>query len=281
MGENPRTILLAQIQRAIHDCSPDEIFFVKRTPWPRTETVFESQSWLRWTLILSGHVDMRMIFANELQTIRLSPRQAVFMVPFCSEKVIFRNGESLALVLRPNYLRLVYSCFCKEQPPENIVYHLDSVSQATVYALKALNALAESTPPSIAAVDLARLILCLAHSDLSHATENTLIRSNELWRQMAEYAEDNCLNRISRKDLAARFKITPEYVSRLFALNGSKEGFSEFINRHRIDCAARMLKETDDTVDLIAWQCGFSHTSYFIRLFRRYHGLSPAQFRLL
>lgn len=279
MYTTTREILLTQCGQVLSEGVPDDIIYRQRTPWPRAETGFECQPWPRLTLILSGYVDIRMMCEGELRTVRLQARQSVFLIPFGSEKVIYRDGEALSLVLRPNYLRLVYSASRQGQLIESHAYHLSAVSQATVYALKALNALAESGRLSAAATALARLILSLTYADLLAAPEQVPGRADELWRQMAEYAEDNCLNRISRNDLATKFKVTPEYVSRLFAVHGAQEGFSGFINRCRIDYATQMLRKNNETVDAIAWQCGFSHTSYFIRTFRRYHGMSPTQFR--
>lgn len=281
MNTTTREIMLAKCDRAmrLREYGPDEIIYSQRTPWPRAETGFECQPWPRLSLVISGNFDIQMMCDGELRTFRLRPRQSLFLIPFSSEKVIWRDWEALSLVLRPNYLRLVYSVSCQGHLAESLAYHLNSVSQATVYAMKALNALAEAGASPVAAAELARVTLSLAYADLSEASDQPSGRADARWRQMSEYAEDNCLNRISRDDLAERYKVTPEYVSRLFALHGTREGFSAFVNRCRINYAAKMLSESDETIDTIAWQCGFSHTSYFIRTFRRYHGMSPTQYR--
>ncbi|WP_413377805.1 helix-turn-helix transcriptional regulator [Paenibacillus taichungensis] len=54
-----------------------------------------------------------------------------------------------------------------------------------------------------------------------------------------------------------------------------------FLLNCRILVAKRMLADSELSVKQIASQCGFTHSSYFIRLFRTYNGMTPQQFRLL
>lgn len=53
-----------------------------------------------------------------------------------------------------------------------------------------------------------------------------------------------------------------------------------YINKIRIEHAARFLIETDRTTEAIGFDCGFDSCSNFFRCFNKYFGTSPAQFRL-
>ena len=55
---------------------------------------------------------------------------------------------------------------------------------------------------------------------------------------------------------------------------------SEYVNRIRIDHAARMLRGTEVTVDEVIAGCGFENVSYFYRLFRKQIGMTPRAYRL-
>ena len=50
-------------------------------------------------------------------------------------------------------------------------------------------------------------------------------------------------------------------------------------HRTRIKASMRMLAENRVSITQIAFDCGFSSPSYFARLFRRFQGMSPAEFR--
>lgn len=54
---------------------------------------------------------------------------------------------------------------------------------------------------------------------------------------------------------------------------------NEYLIVTRLNHAKELLKYSDKTVEQIAYDCGFHHTSHFIDLFRRHEKLTPLQFR--
>ncbi|MEM9707755.1 MAG: AraC family transcriptional regulator [Pseudomonadota bacterium] len=54
---------------------------------------------------------------------------------------------------------------------------------------------------------------------------------------------------------------------------------TEFINRIRIEHAARLLRSEDTPIELIAERCGFENTSYFYRLFGAAFNTTPRRYR--
>ena len=54
---------------------------------------------------------------------------------------------------------------------------------------------------------------------------------------------------------------------------------TEYLTRHRVDAAARLLRESSMSAAEIAAACGFSDASYFGKVFRRAFGCTPAQYR--
>lgn len=66
-------------------------------------------------------------------------------------------------------------------------------------------------------------------------------------------------------------------------LNGKFKGetgytFNDYLNRYRMQRAVELLKEGKFRVYEIAEQVGFSDYKYFIKVFRKYMGCSPARF---
>jgi AraC-like DNA-binding protein len=80
--------------------------------------------------------------------------------------------------------------------------------------------------------------------------------------------------------VAARFRVTPRYVQRLFEREGTT--FSEFLLNQRLAHTHRMLADPHYAgwrVSAIALEAGFGDVSYFNRCFRRRFGASPTEFR--
>ncbi|HVU56858.1 MAG TPA: AraC family transcriptional regulator [Puia sp.] len=80
-------------------------------------------------------------------------------------------------------------------------------------------------------------------------------------------------------------------ICREFGFNRTKlqEGFNQlfnitvhaFISQMRMNKARGLLKETDESVKLIALECGYKKLSSFTRVFTRWHGMSPTRYRAL
>jgi LacI family transcriptional regulator len=54
----------------------------------------------------------------------------------------------------------------------------------------------------------------------------------------------------------------------------------EEIQRMRFRLVERLLRETDLTIEVIAAQCGFTHSHYLQAAFKAYHGVTPGQYRI-
>ena len=90
------------------------------------------------------------------------------------------------------------------------------------------------------------------------------------------YAEADC----DAVRLARKFGCSSRYVHKLFGSTGRSVG--EHVNDWRILACARDLLNPrcrEMTIAEIAFAAGFSDISYFNRLFKRCHGLSPRDFR--
>ena len=90
----------------------------------------------------------------------------------------------------------------------------------------------------------------------------------------AEY----CSNALSLESVAAYVHKTPAYISRVFK-NELSCNFSDYLTEKRMRRAAQLLAQPDGKVYRIAAQCGYADTSNFIRVFKRFYGVSPAEYR--
>lgn len=69
-------------------------------------------------------------------------------------------------------------------------------------------------------------------------------------------------------DAAAACGCSPSHFMRWFK-KMTGQGFTEYLNEHRLNAAADALRSSNDTILAIAEQCGFDNLSYFNRLFKK------------
>lgn len=80
-------------------------------------------------------------------------------------------------------------------------------------------------------------------------------------------------------DVAAMANSNRTYVSRFFNDNNGKT-FFEFVNEYRVRYAKLLLKTSDEKLDVIAEQSGFSSRQSFHRVFSKMAGCTPERYRL-
>ena len=83
---------------------------------------------------------------------------------------------------------------------------------------------------------------------------------------------------LSLKAIAAQLNVNPSYLSNLF----HKEygcTLTEFVNRQRIEKAALLLRKNNVLVQDVAAECGIQDANYFIKLFKKYTGMTPNRYR--
>jgi len=83
---------------------------------------------------------------------------------------------------------------------------------------------------------------------------------------------------LSVRSLAQSLGCSADYLSHLYS-HATGERLGRLIQRRRLTRASRLLKESDAAIKEIAWHCGFSGTSYFIRSFKAEFGQTPNQYR--
>lgn len=86
------------------------------------------------------------------------------------------------------------------------------------------------------------------------------------------------MEEIRLSDLASLVNMSGSAFSRFFKLSTSRS-VSDYIVDIRLGAASRRLVDTTDPVSTICYDCGFNTLSNFNRLFRKYKGCSPTEFR--
>ena len=116
-------------------------------------------------------------------------------------------------------------------------------------------------------------LMVLDESELNTKPEHALVARVRMWIQ--NRMGDQELSVIS---LATQAGCTPDYLSYLFS-HTTGEHLVAYINRQRMQRAARLLTETAMAGKEVAWVCGFSTPSYFIKMFHAHYGITPKNWR--
>lgn len=79
-------------------------------------------------------------------------------------------------------------------------------------------------------------------------------------------------------DLAAEVNMSPSHFTRAFTIRLGLSPYT-FVMKQRIDHAQMLLLASDKSLAEIAFQCGLADQAHFSRLFRRFTGMTPTQWR--
>lgn len=102
--------------------------------------------------------------------------------------------------------------------------------------------------------------------------------TEDLYNQMVRYIEENYRNKITLDDMAEKLHANRSYLSRLYK---SRSGINLFddILRMRIEKAKEYMESTDWKIYEISSAVGFDDTGYFSRVFKKYSGMSPREYK--
>lgn len=95
---------------------------------------------------------------------------------------------------------------------------------------------------------------------------------------VVRYLNGNYAKALTLPETAARFRISPHYLSRLFKQTTGFT-FSDYLNLLRVKEAQRLLRETEQSVTDIALLAGFGNFSHFGKMFKRIVQQSPRAYR--
>lgn len=103
---------------------------------------------------------------------------------------------------------------------------------------------------------------------------------NEMGFRICEYIEAHFMEELSPYDVAKQFNISYSNLAKIMQ-KFNKSTFTKFVNQIRIENAKKLLAITSKNITEIGLECGFSNTSYFIKIFHRLTDMSPNKYRAL
>lgn len=101
---------------------------------------------------------------------------------------------------------------------------------------------------------------------------------DDLPKEIESYIDENCFDRITLADIAAKSFYNPAYFGRLLKKHYGKT-FSAYIKEKRMNRATELLADKNLTVDEIIRSVGYGDRKLFYRHFREMFGTSPGEYR--
>ena len=124
-------------------------------------------------------------------------------------------------------------------------------------------------------------ILLLFYFDLQksqHSVEpHAMLPLHEAMRRAKHFLDQNYAEPLSLKQTAKHIGISPAYLSRIFHQEFGVS-FSEYLTSQRLQVARKLLQTTRLQIAEIANRCGFSSSSYFIKVFSDHYKVTPKNY---
>ena len=129
--------------------------------------------------------------------------------------------------------------------------------------------------------DLIRCVRNLFQAVVSAAAALKESRRNSIVGVLKEHIESQYKDpNLSVESLADRLNLTPNYVSMVFH-DVTGDNLSGCLTRFRIEKAKERLRDSNDSVQMIAGMVGYVDPHYFARVFKKFTNLTPSQYRNL
>lgn len=128
---------------------------------------------------------------------------------------------------------------------------------------------------------LSRLYTIFAET-VTHRPEKTCSKkpsnANTVVQKIVSYIAEHFSDKITLSELSACTAYTPNECCRIFK-RFTGESIFTYLKAFRLEQSAYLLQQTDEPISGIAYACGFSSTSYFIKCFHKQFSTTPLQYR--
>lgn len=107
---------------------------------------------------------------------------------------------------------------------------------------------------------------------------NDLNKSLTVVEKVKAFVAGNLDKNVTCEDIAGQVYLNPIYLTRIFKRETGLS-VSEYLIREKINLAKNLLQKTSQPVSTIASQIGYNNFSHFSRIFNKYVGMSPLEYR--
>lgn len=103
-------------------------------------------------------------------------------------------------------------------------------------------------------------------------------RQNIIVQKAIDYIRENYHQNIGMEDLAEYLNLSTFHISKVIKKSTGRS-FPEILNRYRMNEAIRLIEEGQLSIKEISYKVGCNSQHYFSRIFKKYTGNTPTEFR--
>ena len=102
--------------------------------------------------------------------------------------------------------------------------------------------------------------------------------NNHIINSVINFIVNNYSSSVGLQEAAQYLGISDSHLSRLFT-EATGMNFLHYLNAYRVNKAARMMLDPRKNITEVALECGFPSPGYFAKIFKRFSGQTPTQYR--
>lgn len=144
-----------------------------------------------------------------------------------------------------------------------------------------LDRLSSNDPSKEPAYMIEVLELLSSRKDMTRILEASPVDDltlSEKKEMIDRYIVTNLIGKVSLSEVSEYIGMNRTYFCMFFRRHYGK-GFADYLNDLRIEKASSMLRNPDIQISEIARECGFKTAPYFTRIFKKFRGMTPQEFR--
>jgi AraC-like DNA-binding protein len=236
----------------------------------------------RLELVLSGCYENLMEVNNRVLTVRLTRGHALFAAPNCWNLPNWRHRlRLLSLLFGSNRIGLSLVTGAGTANPRLAARKFSVARPMTGPLPRVLDAMLElqaAGGPMAAMPELTRALLSCVREAIRQPAPVVVSPARSLLEAACGFLQDHFQSDISRRSTARHFAVSPNYLSRVFQVQGHMT-FRGYLAQVRTDHAKHLLRTCDLKLDDVATRCGYRDTAYFCRVFKRLAQVTAANYR--
>lgn len=149
-----------------------------------------------------------------------------------------------------------------------------------VVLMKQLQDMVKSNYATVALNAMTTTIITALYSQLMllPPVNSSSTAQKQIYNDLIDYINTNIRKNLKISDIATTFGYNEKYLSHRFSeITGTP--LKQYIIKAKIDSANFLLSDTNNSISQIALELGFSDNHNFARVYKKYTGLTPSEYR--
>ena len=96
-------------------------------------------------------------------------------------------------------------------------------------------------------------------------------------KKVLRFIEEHYTEKLTLEQMSREVGMSPKYFCRFFKSITHRTPI-DYLNDYRIEAACALLRQDENSLTTVAYNCGFNDYSYFIKQFRKYKGITPHKY---